>query len=67
MIPVILLIAIAVSAACFFSGQGKKKQSTNEPIHINAALLEQHILFCTKSSVEEKNSLKMMSKSFWKK
>ena len=54
MIPFILLIAIAVFAAWFFSGQGKNMQSTNEPLWVNAALLQQHVLFYTKLSVEEK-------------
>ena len=64
MIPFILLLAIAVSAAWFFSGQSKKKQSTNEPIHLNAALLEQHVLFYTKLSVEEKKQFENTVREF---
>jgi len=64
MIPFMLLIAIAVAAAWFFSGQGKKMHSTNEPVRINTALLEQHILFYTKLSAEEKRQFENDVKGF---
>lgn len=64
MIPFILLIAIAVSAAWFFSRGSKKKQVSDVTLLVNTALLEQHVLFYTKLSVEEKKQFEKDVREF---
>ena len=63
MIPFIMLIAVAVFAAWFFSGQGKNKVG-NIPVAINTCLLDQHVLFYTKLDTEEKKQFENDVKGF---
>lgn len=63
MIPFILLVAIAIYAAYFFTTVNKKKKPT-EPVTVDSELLEKNVLFYAKLDHAEKLQFENDAKTF---